>query len=106
MIEKVASWATVFSGFGVPMFAVVAWWLARLRKLIREEVAGARGLIKQDVIPKLTNEDTSAAVYAHQGVDIATRALEMAVVTDARLKRVEDKLDNYILTHMDIPKSA
>jgi hypothetical protein len=106
LIESAASWATIVSGFGVPLSAVVAWSLMRLRKIVREEVGTARAVIKNDVVPKLTNDDRTAAQYAHQACDIATRALEMAVVTDARLKRVEDKLDNYILSHLDLKKSA
>lgn len=100
VINSIASWATIFSGFGIPLIAAAIWMLRRLRKAVHEEVEKAKKLIRDDVVPKLTNDDTTAAQYAHQGVDIATRALEMAVVTDARLRRVEDKLDNYILAQM------
>lgn len=93
-LDQFASWATIFSGFGLPLMAVVAWWL---RKTIRDEVGSTKATIRKDVVPKLSNDDTSVARYAHDARDLAGKALELATTTDARITRVEAKLDAVIL---------
>lgn len=92
-----ASAATIVSGTLVPAAALGAWFLRRLRRYIIDEVAKGRDLLECQVIPKLTNGGTTGAAYAREARDLANKALEISIVTDARAKRLEEKMDLFVL---------
>lgn len=86
MIDQAASWATVLSAASPLLAAVPIWMLQRFKSYIVREIA-----------PQLTNGGTSTASYARQGRDVAAKALELAAATDARVGRLEAKVDSLIL---------
>lgn len=85
-MADITTWATLVSAAAPLIAALPVWMLQRFKAYVKAEVT-----------PHLTNGDTSAASYARQSRDVATKALELAVTTDARVGRVETKLDAVIL---------
>lgn len=96
-LDDAAAWAGVFSGVIVPFAALAAWGFRRLRLYIRDEIAKGREQINSQVVPKLTNGEKSGASYAREARDLANKAVELSIVTDARCKRLEEKMDLFIL---------
>lgn len=86
MLGTVASWVQIVEGIALLALPVLAWFLRNMKQSIAN-----------DIVPKLTNGDTSVASYARQTRDIANKALELATTTDARMGRVETKVDSLIL---------
>lgn len=85
-MADVTTWATLISAAAPLFVAVPVWMLQRLKAYVKAEVT-----------PHLTNGDTGAASYARQSRDVASKALDLAVTTDARVGRLETKLDAVIL---------
>jgi hypothetical protein len=82
-LGTIANWATIASGLVTPFLATA--------------LVALRYYIKTQIRPHLTNNSTSAASYARQARDTAEQALELATTTDARLSRVETKVDGLVL---------
>jgi hypothetical protein len=93
-LEFLAACGTVISGVILPA-GVVGMWM--LRNLIKGEIAQTREIVETEVVPQLSNGHKSAATYAREARDLAGKAVEVALVADARSARVEQKLDAHVL---------
>lgn len=94
MLEVLAALGGILSGIVIPAVGVAIWLL---RNMVKAEMEKGRRLITCDVVPKLSNDETSVASYAKQARDMATKAVELAEMSDARVSRMEIKLDTHIL---------
>lgn len=101
-----AAWATVVSGILIPAIGLGVWALKKLRTYIVDEVAKGREILECQVVPKLTNGGTTGAQYAREARDLASKSLEMSIVTDARCKRLEEKMDLFVLGWEEQKNSA
>lgn len=94
MLELLAAVGTIITGVVLPAVAFAVWML---RSLIKDEIAKTQRIVQNEVVPQLTNGEKSAATYAREARDVAEKALTVSTTVDARLGRLETKLDAHIL---------
>lgn len=93
-IEFWAALGTVITGVVLPALGLGLWML---RNLVKNEIQQTQDIVNNEVVPQLTNGSTSVASYARQARDMAEKALAVSTTVDARLGRLENKMDAHIL---------
>lgn len=65
--------------------------------MVKDEIGRTQQIVQDEVVPQLTNGAKSAATYAREARDMAEKALAVSTTVDARLGRLETKMDAHIL---------
>lgn len=83
MVEALSDAGGILSGIVVPILGATLYFLRRM--------------VRNEVVPQLTNGERSVATYAREARDLSEKALAVATTVDARQARLEQKLDAHIL---------